>query len=55
MQDENFVNGLIDFIKNSPTPFHAVKTMAEILEQSGYKRLDETDQWSINYGQQEGR
>ncbi len=51
MQDENFVNGLIDFIKNSPTPFHAVKTMAEILEQSGYKRLDETDQWSLQNGQ----
>ncbi len=28
MQDIEFVNGLIDFIKSSPTPFHAVKTMS---------------------------
>lgn len=47
MQDVAFVNGLIDFIKKSPTPFHAVKTMAAILEENGFKRLDETEQWSL--------
>lgn len=47
MQDIVFVNGLIDFIKNSPTPFHAVQTMADILEQNGYKQLQETEQWSL--------
>lgn len=47
MQDIAFVNGLIDFIKNSPTPFHAVQTMADILDQHGYKQLHETDQWSL--------
>ena len=55
MQDVEFVNGLIDFIKNSPTPFHAVEIMAQVLERDGFTRLDETDQWSLNYGQQEGR
>lgn len=55
MQDVEFVNGLIDFIKKSPTPFHAVKTMAEILEQSGFKRLEESKSWSINKSQQDGR
>lgn len=48
MQDVEFVNGLIDFIKRSPTPFHAVKTMTEILEQSGFKRLHETESWAMN-------
>jgi len=48
MQDENFVNGLIEFIKKSPTPFHAVQTMVEILEDAGFKRLSETDQWSVD-------
>ncbi len=48
MQNENFVNGLLDFIKRSPTPFHAVRTMTEILEQSGFKRLNESDEWSVS-------
>ena len=52
MQDVDFVNGLIDFIKNSPTPFHAVEIMAQILERHGFKQLDEADQWTINNGQQ---
>jgi len=47
MQDVAFVNGLIDFIKKSPTPFHAVKTMVAILEEHGFKLLDETTQWSL--------
>jgi len=51
MQDEDFTNGLIKFIKKSPTPFHAVKIMAEILEQNGFKRLDEAEPWSLQ-GQQ---
>ena len=51
MQDVDFVNGLIDFIKNSPTPFHAVEIMAQILERHGFKQLDEADQWTINNGQ----
>lgn len=55
MQDVEFINGLIDFIKNSPTPFHAVEIMAQILERHGFKQLDEADQWSINNGQQDGR
>jgi len=55
MQDVEFVNGLIDFIKNSPTPFHAVEIMARVLERDGFTQLDEADQWSIKSGQQEGR
>lgn len=55
MQDVEFVNGLIDFIKNSPTPFHAVEIMAQVLERDGFTQLDEADQWSLNNGQQEGR
>jgi aspartyl aminopeptidase len=54
MQDVAFVNGLIDFIKNSPTPFHAVKTMADILEQHGFERLDEADQWLLQGQQPKG-
>ncbi len=52
MQDVDFVNGLIDFIKNSPTPFHAVEIMAQILERHGFKQLDEAEPWDINSGKQ---
>ena len=55
MQDVEFVNGLIDFIKNSPTPFHAVEIMAQVLERDGFTQLNEADQWSMSNGQQEGR
>jgi aspartyl aminopeptidase len=47
MQDEEFVNGLLEFIQNSPTPFHAVETMAHILRQHGFKALNEADAWPI--------
>ena len=55
MQDVEFVNGLIDFIKKSPTPFHAVETMVQILDHHGFSRLDEAEQWPIRDGQQDGR
>ncbi|MCG6938825.1 MAG: M18 family aminopeptidase [Gammaproteobacteria bacterium] len=52
MQDVEFVNGLLDFINNSPTPFHAVKNMSQILELAGFQRLLETEQWSLQNRQQ---
>jgi aspartyl aminopeptidase len=55
MQDVEFVNGLIDFIKKSPTPFHAVETMVQTLEGHGFKQLDEAEQWSIDNAEQGGR
>jgi len=47
MQNDDFVNGLLDFIKRSPTPFHAVQVMVEILEYAGFKRLNEKEQWNV--------
>lgn len=45
MQDVAFVNGLLSFIENSPTPFHAVSTMVATLESNGFKPLNESDKW----------
>lgn len=42
---KTFNSELIDFLKCSPTPFHAVATMAISLEQAGYQRLYEADSW----------
>lgn len=38
--------GLIDFLKASPTPFHATASLAQRLEAAGYQRLDERDSWA---------
>ncbi|MCK5394554.1 MAG: M18 family aminopeptidase, partial [Gammaproteobacteria bacterium] len=54
MQDVDFVNGLLDFITRSPTPFHAVETMADLLDENGFKRLDEKEQWSLQGKQSSG-
>ena len=35
--------GLIDFLKASPTPFHATASLAARLEAAGYQRLDERE------------
>lgn len=42
---QTFNQELIEFLKNSTTPFHAVESMAAILEKAGYKRLFEADSW----------
>ncbi|WP_213876267.1 M18 family aminopeptidase [Pseudomonas sp. dw_358] len=39
--------GLIDFLKASPTPFHATASLAHRLEAAGFQRLDERDSWAI--------
>ncbi|WP_026195353.1 M18 family aminopeptidase [Mariprofundus ferrooxydans] len=50
MQNEDFTDGLLDFIARSPTPFHAVQSMAELLEHAGFQRLTETEQWDVSRG-----
>jgi aspartyl aminopeptidase len=36
---------LCEFLNNSPTPFHAVASMVEQLNQHDFKQLDEIDSW----------
>lgn len=47
---EDLNQGLIDFLKASPTPFHATLSLAQRLEAAGYQRLDERDAWRIEPG-----
>ena len=37
------INGLFEFIKNSPTSFHAVDTVKKMLIGNGYSEIQETD------------
>jgi len=44
------VQDLLDYINASPTPFHAVAETSSRLQAQGYRRLDETDAWTIEPG-----
>ncbi|MBN4061340.1 MAG: M18 family aminopeptidase [Proteobacteria bacterium] len=55
MNNNDFNKGLLDFIKQSPTPFHAVQNMVNTLENAGFQRLDEKKQWFKQENQVQGR
>ncbi|MCJ8170088.1 M18 family aminopeptidase [Atopomonas sediminilitoris] len=42
--------GLIDYLRLSPSPFHATKSLAQLLEAQGYQRLLERDTWQLKRG-----
>lgn len=44
-------SGLCEFIQASPTPFHAVDSMAKLLELAGFQRLREQDAWQLALNQ----
>ena len=46
MQDTEYTEGLLKFIQASPTPFHAVAAMKEILDAEDFQQLNEYDAWS---------
>jgi aspartyl aminopeptidase len=41
---------LLKFLDASPTPFHAVRVMANDLEQAGFQYLRESDSWDLQQG-----
>lgn len=41
------VKDLLDFIDNSPSPYHAVKSIEEKLNAFDFKRLNETEKWDL--------
>lgn len=42
-----FNQGLMDFIQQSPTPFHAVHNLAATLLKAGFVSLNESELWSL--------
>ena len=48
--DKNISQQLIEFIENSPTCFHAVQTMTDILTAEGFTELKENQKWNIKNG-----
>lgn len=51
MQQNDFNKELLVFLKNSPTPFHAARSLAISLEKAGFKALNEADSWSLIEGE----
>ena len=47
MANENLQDGLLQFLQQSSTPFHAVANMAPILDAAGFERLDAGDSWKL--------
>ena len=41
---------LLDFIDASPSPWHAVETVAERLQHSGFVALREDERWQLAAG-----
>ncbi len=44
-------DGLLKFLNNSPTPFHAVVSMVNELKSNGFEALNEKDKWDLEAGQ----
>ncbi|MDA9003939.1 M18 family aminopeptidase [bacterium] len=45
-----FKQSLLDFLHQSPTPYHAVKNMVASLESKGFSQCHERDSWSLTPG-----
>jgi aspartyl aminopeptidase len=46
----DFNEALLGFLDASPTPYHATANMAGMLENAGYERLDEAEEWLLERG-----
>jgi len=46
----NPIDGLLEFLRNSPTPFHAVASLKTTLAEQGFKELREAEAWKLAAG-----
>ncbi len=51
MTQDDPIGRLLDFLRRSPTPWHATANMAARLEASGFRRLDEREVWQLAPGE----
>lgn len=45
----NNINELLEFLNNSPTAFHATENISKILEENGFRRLYEEEQYNLEF------
>ncbi len=46
-KEQKSIHDLLEFIDRSPTPFHAVKEMKDLLTQQGFTELKESNAWNL--------
>lgn len=46
--DREHTDDLARFLAESPTPYHAVRSAADVLERAGFRELAETDAWDAD-------
>ncbi|PIE40256.1 MAG: M18 family aminopeptidase, partial [Gammaproteobacteria bacterium] len=44
---DSFNMQLFSFLRQSPTPFHAVLVMSNMLDEAGFEKLSESDEWRL--------
>ena len=50
MNSKPFVDGLLAFLTDSPTPWHATANIAAIMGGAGFEQLKESDEWELKTG-----
>lgn len=45
-----FNQQLLNFLEKSPTPFHAVSSSVDVLEDAGFQQLEEDQKWALKAG-----
>lgn len=46
----NYVDGLFDYIKKSPSPFHTIETAKDMLLKAGFREIKEEANWTLEKG-----
>lgn len=50
MSQKTFNKELLEFLENSPTPFHATNEISLRLQEAGFSKLEESDAWKLQKG-----
>ena len=50
LEQGNYVEGLFSFIDKSPSPFHAIEAMKEMLTAAGFMEVQENKSWELEKG-----
>ena len=50
----NHLNGMLKFLQQSPSPYHAVENVGQLLLSNGFKLLDESQVWCLGSAIQPG-
>ena len=48
--ENKFNQNLLDYLTNSPTPFHAVENLKKSLDEAGFQALNEAQAWDLKQG-----